>query len=83
MTDIQTRVTEQLLRATASRFEAQRQEALAVLDVFLTNNVGVGDHPNIVAEIATAISSLAAAEEALGTMQRNFFTPTKDETNDE
>jgi len=79
------RITEQLLRATLSRFETQRQEALAVLDLYLHNAVGIGDHANIVNELAAATSSLAEAEEAIGALQRNFLnTPTAPEdTNDD
>jgi|10_taG_2_1085330.scaffolds.fasta_scaffold77340_2 hypothetical protein len=67
------RITQQLLHATLSRFEAQRQEALAVLELYLHNPVGVADHATVVGEIATASKSLAEAEDVIGSLQRNFL----------
>ena len=68
-------VMSQLMRATLANLEAQRQEALAVIELYLNASVGVGDHPNLVSEIVTATHQLAAAEEALETLQRNFLAP--------
>ena len=67
------RLAPQLFRAASARFEAERQEALATVALYLESGVGVGDHPNIVDEICTAISKLAAAEEALVSLERNFI----------
>ena len=85
MTHPNERITEQLLRATLSRLEGQRQEALAVLDLYLHNAVGVSDHSNIVNEIVTATANLAAAEEAISALQRNFLnvSPSLEEENDD
>jgi len=67
-------LSSQLIRATLARFEAQRQEALAVLQLYLGASVGVGDHPDIVTELCNATRSLAEAEEALGALERHFLT---------
>jgi hypothetical protein len=74
MTHLNERITQQLLRATLSRFEMQRQEALAVLDLYLHSAVGIGDHSNIVSELAAATTNLSSAEEAIGALQRNFLS---------
>ena len=66
-------VSSQLMRATLAKFEADRQDALATIELYLNASVGVGDHPNIVTELALAASRLAAAEEALETLNRNFL----------
>ena len=40
-----------LLQAALSHYEAQRDEALAVLDVYLNNSMGIGEHSNLLKEI--------------------------------
>jgi len=65
----------QIMHALVARFEANRQEALATMHLYLNASVGVGDHPNIVDELATATKQLTEAEENLETLQRNFLRP--------
>jgi GTP cyclohydrolase III len=69
------RVSNALMHATISRFEAERHEAVATIELYLNAAVGIGDHPNIVGELHTAVKSLADAEEALETIRRNFVAP--------
>ncbi len=84
MTNSNDRIAQQLLRATLSTFETQRPEALAVLDLNLHSAVGIGDHSNIVSELAFATTNLAEAEEAISALQRNFLNPsTAEEKNDD
>ncbi len=72
-----------LVRATIARFEAERQEAIAVIQLFLSSGVAVADHPNVVEEIAGATRRLAEAEDALDALNRNFLSqPEEAETND-
>ena len=71
-------LSSQLMRATLAHFEAQRQEALAIIELYLTVPVGVGEHPKIIEEIATATRQLADAEEALDTLKRNFLSQTQE-----
>ena len=67
------RISAQLMLATISKFEADRQEALAVIELYLNSSVGIGDHPAVVTELHTAVTQLAEAEDALQTIQRNFL----------
>jgi hypothetical protein len=76
------RVSAQLMRATISKFEADRQEALAVIELYLNSSVGIGDHPTVVSELCTATTKLAEAEDALQTIQRNFLDSTQEATAD-
>ena len=68
------RLASQILRATLSQFEAQRQAAITTLDLYLHNSVGVGDHPDILNQVVEATKSLAEAEEAISSLQRNFLS---------
>ena len=83
MSSTNQRVSTQLLRATISRFEADRQEALAVIELYLNAAVGVGEHPNLVTELHAAVRNLSDAEESLETLQRNFLETPPEELNDE
>jgi hypothetical protein len=67
------RISAQLMRAAISKFEADRQEALAVIELYLNSSVGIGDHPTVVSELCTAVTNLADSEDALQTIQRNFL----------
>jgi hypothetical protein len=73
-------LTNQLMRATLAQFEAERQSAIAAIQLYLHASVGVGDHPDIVTELAAAASRLASAEEAIDTLKRNFMTTAPEET---
>lgn len=75
-------LAEQLVRATLARFEADRQESIAIIELYLNNPAGVAEHPSIVNEIATAITKLSNAEEAIGAIERNFLS-TSDPQEDE
>ena len=63
---------EVLHEALAARFEAQRTEALATLQVYYSDSAGIGEHPQVVEEMAKQVEKLAAAEDALGCLHRNF-----------
>jgi len=66
-------VSSQLMRATLAVFESQRQTALATLELYFNASVGIGDHPNIVEELAAATTRLAHAEESIEALQRHFL----------
>ena len=76
-------ISNQLMRAVLARLEADRQEAVAIIELYLNAPVGVGDHPNIVTELLTAAHKLAAAEEGMETLQRNFINPPAEIVEDE
>jgi 7,8-dihydro-6-hydroxymethylpterin-pyrophosphokinase len=69
-------MAEQLIRAALARFEADRQESIAVIELYLNNPAGVAEHPSIVNEIATAITRLSDSEEAISAIERNFLSTT-------
>jgi len=61
-----------LLKAAKANLTSQREAALATLEVYLSNSVGVGDHPNLVEEVTQQIKALAEAEEGLTTLENHF-----------
>ena len=68
------RIASQLLRATLAHFDAERQAALAVLDIYLHKPVGISDHPNILSEIITSTRKLAEAEDAISSLEKYFLS---------
>ena len=61
-----------LLKAALSQYEAQRDEALAVLEVYLNNPVGIGEHSNLLNEISEWTQKLTEAEENITTLRKHF-----------
>ena len=61
-----------LLQASLSHFEAQRDESLAVLEVYFTNPVGIGDHSNLLKEITEWTQKLSEAEENISILNKHF-----------
>lgn len=61
-----------LLKAALSKYEAQRDEALAVLEIYLNNPVGIGEHSNLLDEVLEWTQKLTEAEENISTLQNNF-----------
>tara|TARA_R110002051_G_C8393235_1_gene447224 strand:- start:143 stop:343 length:201 start_codon:yes stop_codon:yes gene_type:complete len=61
-----------LLKAALSHHEAQRDEALAVLDVYFNKSVGIADHSNLLSEVLTWTQKLTEAEENIETLKKHF-----------
>ena len=67
-----------LYDALKSQFEAQRQKALATLTIYMTNPVGIGEHPQHIDEMMTIAKSLADADDVISTLERTFETEQSD-----
>jgi|TARA_R110000751_G_scaffold299545_1_gene410714 hypothetical protein len=61
-----------LLKAALSHHEAQRDEALAVLDIYFNKSVGIGEHSNLLKEILEWTQKLTEAEENISTLKTHF-----------
>ena len=55
-------LTQQIISALTAKYSASRAEALANLNNYFENPVGVGEHPNIVAEADKLISAIAETD---------------------
>ena len=58
-------VHNKLLQASIDKYKAEISEALATLDVYFNNPVGIGEHPDLLTEIDKYV-------EKLETLQRYF-----------
>ena len=61
-----------LLKAALSHHEAQRDEALAVLDIYFNKSVGIGEHSNLLKEILEWTQKLTEAEENISTLKTHL-----------
>ena len=61
-----------LYNALKSKFEAEKASALATLDVYSTNAAGIGEHPQIVEEMAKQLELLSNAEDCLESLKKNL-----------
>ena len=63
---------EKLLEALVTHYKAQKNEALAVIDLYLNNSVGIGDHSNILDELKQWTTKLSEAQENLMVLEKYF-----------
>ena len=61
---------DKLNKALKSRYTAQRDEALATLGVYYSNPAGIGEHPQIVEEMAKQLEKLANAQDCLSELDK-------------
>ena len=54
-----------LLDALQARYEAEIAEADATINIYLTNSVGIGEHPQFIDEIDKQVQRIADAQEKM------------------
>ena len=58
-------IRDRLIKAMRKKYEADMESALATIDIYLTNSVGIGEHPQHIQEIDKLLSNYCAAKEKL------------------
>ena len=66
-------------QALKARFQAEKLEAMATLDVYFTSPVGIGEHPQIIEEMAKLVAAIADADGKLGVLSK--YVPSDDAEN--
>ena len=61
---------DQKLNALKKRYEAQIAESLATLNIYLTNSVGIGEHPQHLDEMDKLLKVIVDAEEKIKMIER-------------
>jgi len=61
---------DKLNKALKSRYTAQRDEALVTLEVYYNNAAGIGEHPQIIEEMAKQLEKLANAQDCLSELDK-------------
>jgi hypothetical protein len=65
------------IQALRAKYEAQKLEALATLEVYIKNSVGIGEHPQIIEEMDNLVKSIAEANDCLETLEAVFTVNTE------
>ena len=58
-----------ILNALRARYEAEIAEADATVNIYLSNSVGIGEHPQHIDEIDKQLQKIADAEEKLNALE--------------
>ena len=59
-----------ILNALRARYEAEIAEADATVNIYLSNSVGIGEHPQHLEEIDKLIEKIANAQEKLEVLKQ-------------
>jgi GTPase len=65
-------MSKQIVDALQAKYIAQKLEAIANLQNYLSNPVGVGEHPNIVEECDKLVEIIGHADDKLTTLKGIF-----------
>ena len=63
---------QQILQALVKKYESQIAEAKATIDIYLSNPVGIGEHPQHLEEIDKLMGNIADAEDKLDVIRRHW-----------
>ena len=66
-----------ILNALRAKYEAEIAEADATANIYLSNSVGIGEHPQHIDEVDKQIKKIASAKEKLNILDE--FEPEKGE----
>ena len=58
-----------ILNALRARYEAEIAEADATANIYLSNSVGIGEHPQHIDEVNKLIDKIAQAKEKLAVLE--------------
>ena len=61
-----------LYDAQLAKLEAEVIEARAILNIYFSKSVGIGEHPDLLTEVDKYVDKLAAAEDKIESLKRNF-----------
>ena len=67
-----------ILDALRARYEAEIAESNATINIYLTNSVGIGEHPQHLDEINKLVEKIANAKEKIEVLEE--FEPEKGTT---
>ena len=67
--------------ALKAKYQAEKLEAIATLEVYVKNPVGIGEHPQIIDEMAKLVDKVAEVNGALEALDEVFIQDGDDTTN--
>ena len=61
-----------MLDALYAKYQADKADAVARLDIYLSNSVGIGEHPQHLEEMDKLVDKIATAEDKLQSLNKHF-----------
>ena len=61
-----------IINALRKKYEADMEAALATIDIYLANSVGIGEHPQHIQEIDKLLSNYCGDKEKLESLIRHY-----------
>ena len=65
-------IRDKLVKAMRKKYEADMETALATIDIYLANSVGIGEHPQHIEEMDKLLTKISNAQENLDTLGKHF-----------
>lgn len=62
-------------KALESKYQAKIDEAVAIIELYFNNSVGVGEHPDIISVLDEYISMIETNSSKLETLRKLFENP--------
>lgn len=59
--------------ALRAKYQAEKLEAIATLEVYVKNAAGIGEHPQIIEEMAKLVEKVANANDCLEALDEIFI----------
>jgi hypothetical protein len=69
------------VEALKARYEAQKKEALATLEIYYGNSVGIGEHPQVIDEMDKLVRKVSEANDLIATLETLFIATAVEEPN--
>ena len=73
-------VSNGLLHAAKAKYQAQKLEAIATLEIYFTNAVAIGEHPDLLAEVDKYLDMLEDAQGKINALDNHFTRQKGSET---
>ena len=67
--------------ALRAKYTAEKLEAIATLEVYVKNAAGIGEHPQIIEEMATLVEKVANANDCLDALDEIFIRTGEGDSN--
>lgn len=67
--------------ALRAKYQAQKLEAIATLEVYVKNAAGIGEHPQIIEEMDKLVQQVADANDCLETLEEIFIRTGEGDSN--
>lgn len=70
------------IQALRAKYAAQRLEAIATLETYLSNSVGIGEHPQIIEEMDKLVRQIADADGCIEALNSTFTEAVDENANE-